>query len=127
MLLIGDGAAQFTVQELGTLARERLTPVVVVADNDGYTVERAIHGPDAFHNDIVGWRWLDVPRALGVDNVLAFRARTYCELDDAFTAAAAAQDRRCSSRPSYPRWISRSCSPNWRSLRRPRTPAGPRP
>jgi len=46
--LIGDGAAQFTVQELGTLARERLTPVVVVADNDGYTVERVIHGPTPF-------------------------------------------------------------------------------
>ena len=44
MLLIGDSAAQFTVQELGTLAREQLIPVVVVADNDGYAVERAIHG-----------------------------------------------------------------------------------
>jgi hypothetical protein len=30
---------------------------------------------------------------LGVDNVLAFRARTYGELDNAFTATAAAQDR----------------------------------
>jgi indolepyruvate decarboxylase len=30
---------------------------------------------------------------LGVDNVVAFGARTYGELDDAFTAAAAAQDR----------------------------------
>jgi len=45
VLLIGDGAAQFTVQELGTLARERLTPAVVVADNAGYPVERASAGP----------------------------------------------------------------------------------
>ena len=92
MRLIGDGAAQFTVQELGTLARERLTPIVVVADNDGYTVTGDPRA-DAFYNDIVGWRWPDVPRALGVDNVLAFRARTYGELDNAFTATAAAQDR----------------------------------
>jgi len=53
--LIGDGAAQFTVQELGTLARERLTPVVVVADNDVYTVTGDPRA-DAFYNDIVGWQ-----------------------------------------------------------------------
>src|SRR6185369_9148454 len=44
VLLIGDGAAQLTVQELGAFAREGLAPVVVVVNNDGYTVERAIHG-----------------------------------------------------------------------------------
>ena len=44
MLLIGDGAAQLTVQELGTFSREGLAPVIVVVNNDGYTVERAIHG-----------------------------------------------------------------------------------
>ena len=82
---------------------------------------------DAFYNDIVGWRWPDVPRALGVDNVLAFRARTYGELDNAFTATAAAQDRMVFIEAVLPRWISRSCSPNWRSLRRPRTPACVRP
>jgi alpha-keto-acid decarboxylase len=93
VLLIGDGAAQLTVQELGTFGREGLTPVVVVVNNDGYTVERAIHGESAYYNDIVGWRWADLPRTLGVDNLLAFRATTYGELDDALTAAAAAPDR----------------------------------
>jgi TPP-dependent 2-oxoacid decarboxylase len=93
VLLIGDGAAQLTVQELGTFGREGLAPVVVVVNNDGYTVERAIHGETAYYNDIVGWRWAELPRALGVDDLLALRAATYGELDDALTAAAAAQDR----------------------------------
>ena len=52
VLLVGDGAAQMTVSELSTLLRLRLSPTVVVVDNDGYTVERAIHGPDAPYNDI---------------------------------------------------------------------------
>ena len=53
VLLIGDGAAQLTVQELGTFSREGLSPVIVVVNNDGYTVERAIHGETAPYNDIV--------------------------------------------------------------------------
>jgi TPP-dependent 2-oxoacid decarboxylase len=92
VLLIGDGAAQLTIQELGSLHREGLTPVIVVVNNDGYTVERAIHGRDAYYNDIVRWNWLQVPKALGVTDQLAFRAETYGDLDDAFTAAAAHPD-----------------------------------
>ncbi len=93
VLLIGDGAAQLTVQELGTFYREGLSPVIVVVNNDGYTVERAIHGKTAPYNDIVGWRWTEIPHALGVANHLVYRAETYGQLDDAFTAAAQHQDR----------------------------------
>lgn len=93
VLLIGDGAAQLTVQELGSFSREGLSPVIVVVNNDGYTVERAIHGETAPYNDIVGWNWTQVPATLGVANHLAFRAQTYGELDEALTAAAEHQDR----------------------------------
>ncbi|MEZ0350310.1 alpha-keto acid decarboxylase family protein [Mycobacterium sp. pR1184] len=93
VLLIGDGAAQLTVQELGTFFREGRSPVIVVVNNDGYTVERAIHGETAPYNDIASWSWTDIPNALGVANHLAFRAQNYGELDDALTAAAEHQDR----------------------------------
>ncbi|OMB85367.1 alpha-keto acid decarboxylase family protein [Mycolicibacterium conceptionense] len=93
VLLIGDGAAQLTIQELGTFGREGLAPVVVVVNNDGYTVERAIHGVTAEYNDITGWRWTELPAALGVPDALAFRVSTYGELDDALTRAAATPDR----------------------------------
>ena len=66
VLLIGDGAAQLTAQELGSFGREGLTPVVVLVNNDGYTVERAIHGESAYYNDIVDWRWTELPGVLGV-------------------------------------------------------------
>jgi len=93
VLLIGDGAAQLTVQELGAFSREGLAPVVVVVNNDGYTIERMIHGKTAPYNDIVRWSWADIPTALGVTNHLTFRAQTYGELDDAFVAAAEQRDR----------------------------------
>lgn len=93
VLLIGDGAAQLTIQELGAFGREGLAPVVVVVNNDGYTVERAIHGVTAEYNDITGWRWTDLPAALGVSDALTFRVSTFGELDDALTAAAATPER----------------------------------
>ncbi len=93
VLLIGDGAAQLTVQDLGVLSRQKLSPVIVVVNNDGYTIERAIHGKTAPYNDIVPWKWSQIPAALGVTDHLVFRAQTYGELDQAFTAAASHQDR----------------------------------
>jgi alpha-keto-acid decarboxylase len=93
VLLIGDGAAQLSVQELGTFSREGLAPVVVVVNNDGYTIERMIHGKTAPYNDIARWSWTDIPNALGVTNHLAFRAQTYGELDDALVAATKHRDR----------------------------------
>ncbi len=93
VLLIGDGAAQLTVQDLGLFSREGLAPVIVVVNNDGYTVERAIHGETAAYNDIVPWNWSQIPAALGVTDHLVFRVRTYGELDEALTAAATHQDR----------------------------------
>ncbi len=93
VLLIGDGAAQLTVQEIGVMAREGIAPVIIVVNNDGYTVERAIHGPQAYYNDIVGWRWQELPAALGVPDALAVRAHTVGELEAALAAAAQHRDR----------------------------------
>lgn len=57
VLLIGDGAAQLTVGELGTLVRQGIPAVIVVVDNAGYTVERVIHGLHERYNDIATWDW----------------------------------------------------------------------
>lgn len=64
VLLVGDGAGEMTATELSTLVRERIDATIVVVDNDGYTVERAIHGPDAPYNDIAHWDWGALLRAL---------------------------------------------------------------
>lgn len=75
VLLIGDGAAQLTIGELGTLIRYRIPALIVLVNNDGYTVERAIHGPDKSYNDIAAWRWTELPHALGGDENTATGVR----------------------------------------------------
>ena len=95
VLLIGDGAAQLTIQELGTLLRRRIPALVVVVNNDGYTVERAIHGRDKAYNDIAPWRWTQLPAALGAapGQAIAVRAQTTTELVAALEQADAHRDR----------------------------------
>jgi alpha-keto-acid decarboxylase len=63
ILLIGDGAGQMTVSELSTIMRTGINATVVVVDNDGYTIERAIHGPEQAYNDIAHWDWTRLPAA----------------------------------------------------------------
>jgi indolepyruvate decarboxylase len=88
VLLIGDGAAQMTVQELSTVLRAGLAPTVVVVDNDGYTVERAIHGPDELYNDIARWDWTALPGAFAPERASSVeRVRTVGELHRALDAA----------------------------------------
>jgi alpha-keto-acid decarboxylase len=84
ILLIGDGAAQLTVAELGTLIRNRVPATIVVVNNDGYTIERAIHGPDAVYNDIASWNWTALLGALDPEGTsVGITARTVGELTDA--------------------------------------------
>lgn len=65
VLLVGDGAAQMTATEIGTVLRHCPRAVIVVVDNDGYTVERAIHGPEQPYNDIARWDWTSAPAFFG--------------------------------------------------------------
>ncbi|WP_330182333.1 alpha-keto acid decarboxylase family protein [Nocardia sp. NBC_01503] len=113
VLVIGDGAAQLSIQELGTWIRERLTGVIVLVDNDGYAIERAIHGPNAPYNDIAPWRWSELPHAFGgdEDSVLTLRATTVGELRECLEVAAAAQDclvflQVVTGRTDYPPLVS---------------------
>lgn len=95
VLLIGDGSAQLTVQELGTLLRLGLTPLIVLVNNEGYTVEREIHGPNQPYNDIQLYNWSLVPAALGAveGQVLTLRATTGEELGKALESAVKTTDR----------------------------------
>jgi indolepyruvate decarboxylase len=92
VLLIGDGAAQMTVQALSTLAREGISATVVLVNNDGYTVERAIHGAAERYNDIARWDWGALMTALAPDDpsIRTHRVTTAAELAEALADARAA-------------------------------------
>jgi indolepyruvate decarboxylase len=84
---------QLTAQELGTLLREGCAPVIVLLDNDGYTIERAIHGPERVYNDIARWNWTRLPAAMGGETMRAVQVSTPAELMAALDEAAAPAGR----------------------------------
>ncbi|MGA9287605.1 MAG: alpha-keto acid decarboxylase family protein, partial [Anaerobacillus sp.] len=77
LLFIGDGSFQLTAQELSTIMRQRLKPIIFLINNDGYTVERAIHGPEQVYNDIATWDYQKLPHAFGSEeHFTTFKAET---------------------------------------------------
>lgn len=81
ILLIGDGSFQMTAQEMATIIRHDLDVLVVLINNDGYTIERCIHGLKQEYNDISAWRYLEAPRLFGArEDTYTAAARTYAEL-----------------------------------------------
>lgn len=67
LLFIGDGSFQMTAQEMGTIIREGLDVVVFLVNNDGYTIERCIHGLREGYNDVARWRWELAPAFFGAE------------------------------------------------------------
>lgn len=59
MSFIGDGAFQMTAQEISTIVREKLNPVIFLMNNDGYTIERVM--VDGAFNDLQMWDYSKLP------------------------------------------------------------------
>ncbi|MFF0760634.1 thiamine pyrophosphate-dependent enzyme [Streptomyces sp. NPDC003737] len=94
ILLIGDGSFQLTAQELSTVLRHGLNPVVILINNDGYTVERHILGANAGYNNIATWHYDRLVEAfdpLGL--AVTVKATTEGELAAAFETAGGNRDR----------------------------------
>ncbi|MCJ8013009.1 alpha-keto acid decarboxylase family protein [Paenibacillus sp. KQZ6P-2] len=88
ILLIGDGSFQLTAQEISTMLRQQIKPIIFLINNDGYTVERAIHGEDQVYNDIQMWDYQKIPDVLGPkERSLTFKVQTEPELEEALEAA----------------------------------------
>ena len=85
VLLIGDGSALLTIQELAVMLREKLNPAIILVNNAGYTVERAIHGENQRYNDIPMCDWQLMPAAFGAteENCLMLKAGTPAQLKSA--------------------------------------------
>ena len=80
----GDGSFQMTAQELSSMIRYGMSPIVIVINNQGYTAERFIHDGD--FNDIPGWRYHKLPETFG--GGVGIEVRTEGELEMALEQAA---------------------------------------
>jgi len=86
ILFTGDGSFQLTAQEVSTMLRNKLAPIIFVICNKGYTIERLIHGMEDAYNDVQEWRYKELPWVFGAqkDEVLTYRVETKEELDKLF-------------------------------------------
>ena len=88
VLLAGDGAFQMTGQEVSTMVRQGLSPVIFVLNNDGYQIERIIlDGP---FNDLQPWKYHLIPELVG--GGWGTKVETEGELEEALKKAQAEPD-----------------------------------
>ena len=83
IVLVGDGAFQMTCQEVSTIIRHRLNPIFFLINNDGYTIERAIH--EGSYNDIQPWKYHQLPQVFG--DSWSFDVQTEGDLEQALEKA----------------------------------------
>jgi len=86
VLFVGDGSFQLTAQELSTMIRLGLKPIIFVICNDGFTIERFIHGMDAAYNDIQPWAFKDLVKVFGAKEgeYKTFQIKTKAQVHDLF-------------------------------------------
>jgi indolepyruvate decarboxylase len=89
IVFVGDGAFQMTAQELSTIIRHRLNPIIFLINNDGYTIERVIQ--DGSYNDLQPWKYHQLPQIFGES--WSCEVRTEGELEVALETAKANTDR----------------------------------
>ncbi|WP_368941792.1 thiamine pyrophosphate-dependent enzyme, partial [Bacillus cereus] len=86
ILIIGDGSFQVTAQELSTILRQNLKPIIFLINNNGYTVERAIHGQNQPYNDIQMWDYNKLSMVFGAEEKsLTFKVENESELAEVLT------------------------------------------
>jgi indolepyruvate decarboxylase len=83
VLFVGDGAFQVTCQDLSTMIRYGLKPVICLINNDGYTIERVI--VDGPYNDIQPWRYHKLVEVFGAG--MGLDVHNEGELEDALDKA----------------------------------------
>lgn len=87
ILLTGDGSLQITVQEISSICRYGLRPIIFLINNSGYTIERLLSkNPMNSYNDIAHWNWEKLPE-LFCQKFFYAKINTTGELDEALKVA----------------------------------------
>jgi pyruvate decarboxylase len=85
--VIGDGSFQLTAQEISTMVRYGVNPIIVLVNNRGYTIEAEIH--DGPYNRIKNWDYAGLMEVFNASDGkgLGLHAATVGELDHAMARA----------------------------------------
>jgi len=83
VLITGEGAHQLTAQEIATMMRHNLKPVIFVINNGGYTVERILCDNINYkYNEISSWNYSMLPYIFE-GNCFSLKVKTNAELHEA--------------------------------------------
>ena len=83
ILITGEGAHQISALEIGNMLRQGVTPVIIVINNNGYTIERVLSdNPNDSFNDIVQMNYSKFARIFEGD-IWSTRVTTEDDFDKA--------------------------------------------
>lgn len=99
---IGDGSLQVTVQDISTILRNNLNPVIVIINNDGYTIERVIC--DDSYNDIAQWKYSKLAKLFGFSDIPSFICKSEGEFYNAMAFSLENTDKACIIEVVFERW-----------------------
>jgi len=85
IVIVGDGAFQMTGNELSTIVRRKLNPLVIVLDNEGYGTERFLHAGEWEYNNVHPWKYSKLPELY--NGGTGYEVRTEGEFEAALTRA----------------------------------------
>lgn len=87
IVIVGDGAFQMSMGELGTIIERKLNPIVIVLNNDGYTTERFLM--EGKFNDLRRWNYHKISELFGGGKGALVQTE-----DELYSATAAALDSK---------------------------------
>lgn len=94
VLLTGEGSHQLTAMEISNMMHHNLKPIVIVFNNNGYTIERVLsNDPWDFFNEVIKWDYSKLPQVFKGD-VWVTQAKTNLEFDKALKQAEIEQKSR---------------------------------
>eukprot|EP01135_Chromosphaera_perkinsii_P004754 Nk52_evm26s295 gene=Nk52_evmTU26s295 len=84
ILVVGDGSFQMASQEVSTLARNNCHVTIFLLNNNGYTIERAILGPDDEYHDISNWDYCKTVSGMCADKVTTYKVENAGAMSEIF-------------------------------------------
>ncbi|HCE45742.1 MAG TPA: preprotein translocase subunit Tim44 [Lentisphaeria bacterium] len=108
---VGDGAFQTTAQELSTIIKLNLNPVIFVSNNQGYLTERLLN-EDGLFNDVNVWKYHKLADVFS--GGIGLQVKTNSELEDALAGIKSNPDSAFIVELVFDKW---DCSENLKLLK----------
>lgn len=87
IVVTGDGSHQLTANELGTMGRYGIKPIIFVLNNALYGVEVVVSETGWKYDDLAKWNYSQLPAAMGCTDWFCAKVSTVAELDAAIEKA----------------------------------------